>query len=280
MMDAMQAAIYRAGHMTLTQRPQGKLQTTHTQQVQLTDKGDFTMVVFSDSHVIPRNPSLASKALIKVLEQVRPEYVVCLGDTFDFASISKHAKSGWEKRFSVAEELEAGCDLLKQVVQATPNSVRVLTFSNHDGRYDGILAAKAPEFEGVAGFSLRDHIGKDWQYGISMLVNEKVMLKHQWHGGVHGAWNNVLKSGISIITGHTHKQGCKPYTDYTGTRFGVEVGTLSEIDNAMYNYTEHAPVDWISGFTVLTFKDGKLITPEFVAVLDGVAYFRGAVVAV
>lgn len=257
-----------------------KFRSTSTQQMQLSDTSTFTVVAFSDSHVIPDNPSLASKALLAVLKQLQPKYVACLGDTFDFASISKHAKAGWEKRFSVQDELKAGTALLNDVVDAAPRAMRFMTFSNHDGRYDGILAAKLPEFEGVMGFSLKDHIGSDWNYGISLMVNNNAILKHQWNAGVHAAWNNVLKSGISIITGHTHKQGCKPYTDYTGTRFGVEVGTLSEINNPMYNYTEHAPVDWISGFVVLTFVNGKLITPEFASVLDGNAYFRGEKIAI
>ena len=246
-----------------------------TSQLSVTDNGNFTMVVFSDSHVIPNAPSLASKALVELIKQLQPKYVTCLGDTFDFATISKHSRSGWEKRFTVREELQAGCELLKNIGDAAPSAIKLMTFSNHDSRFNDALSAKIPEFEGVDGFNIKDHIKSDWKFGISIMLNKNTILKHQWHGGIHAAWNNVLKSGINIITGHTHKQGAKPYSDYTGTRYGVEVGTLSEINNRMYNYTEHSPLDWISGAAILTFKNGKLITPEFMSVVDGVAYFRG-----
>lgn len=246
-----------------------------TSQLSVTDNGNFTMVVFSDSHVIPNAPSLASKALVELIKQLQPKYVTCLGDTFDFATISKHSRSGWEKRFTVREELQAGCELLKNIGDAAPSAIKLMTFSNHDSRFNDALSAKIPEFEGVDGFNIKDHIKSDWKFGISIMLNMNTILKHQWHGGIHAAWNNVLKSGINIITGHTHKQGAKPYSDYTGTRYGVEVGTLSEINNRMYNYTEHSPLDWISGATILTFKNGKLITPEFMSVVDGIAYFRG-----
>lgn len=260
---------------TVDSQDDSSITSSATSQLSVTDNGNFTMVVFSDSHVIPNAPSLASKALVELIKQLQPKYVTCLGDTFDFATISKHSRSGWEKRFTVREELQAGCELLKNIGDAAPSAIKLMTFSNHDSRFNDALSAKIPEFEGVNGFNIKDHIKSDWKFGISIMLNKNTILKHQWHGGIHAAWNNVLKSGINIITGHTHKQGAKPYSDYTGTRYGVEVGTLSEINNRMYNYTEHSPLDWISGAAILTFKNGKLITPEFMSVVDGVAYFRG-----
>lgn len=264
-----------------TQRKQGSasgasITRTPTRQLLVRDDGDFTMVVFSDSHVVPNaEPSLARLGLIEVLKQLQPEYVVCLGDTFDFASLSRHPRARWEKRHTVAEELAAGKALLQEVIDVAPDATRIYTASNHDDRFSNKLAAQAGEFEGVHGFDLADHIGDAWHHCISVLLNDAVLLKHQWHTGIHAAYQNVQKAGVSVVTGHTHKLEVRALSDYTGVRFGVQTGSLAQFDSEMFNYTEHAPVDWLSGFVVLTFSEGRLLPPETAACLYGGVYFRG-----
>jgi hypothetical protein len=77
------------------------------------------------------------------------------------------------------------------------------------------------------------------------------------------------------VTGHLHRLQATIVSDYSGSRWGVDTGTLSETDGDHMSYGEDNPKNHCSGFAVLTIKDGRLIQPEFCAVLDGVAYFRG-----
>jgi len=47
------------------------------------------------------------------------------------------------------------------------------------------------------------------------------------------------------------------------------------------NYTEDNPLDWRSGFVVLTFHKGRLLWPEVVHVIEeGKVEFRGKVIEV
>ncbi len=100
-------------------------------------------------------------------------------------------------------------------------------------------------------------------------------MKHRWHNGQHATYNNTLKSGRSIVTGHLHKLQVYPYSDYGGRRYGVDTGTLAEPYGDQFVYTEMNPVNWCSGFCVLTFKDGMMLPPELCEVINGSAYFRG-----
>jgi len=86
---------------------------------------------------------------------------------------------------------------------------------------------------------------------------------------------NTLKSGRSIVTGHLHQLKVTPWTDYNGRRYGVDTGTLAEPGGDQFAYCEENPVNWCSGFCVLTFKNGMLLPPELCEVINGVAYFRG-----
>lgn len=239
-----------------------------------------TVVVFSDAHIIPNIRSSAQKALLSVCKSINPDMIINLGDIFDFASISSHDKLSWENRFTLEEELQAGLDFMEDVHKSAPQAKKYFLFSNHDCRYNKFLAKHAPQFKGVKGFSLEDHIPSYWNNCMSLTLNKNTIFLHQYHGGVHAGYNNVVKSGISIVTGHTHLLENKPFTDYNGTRYGIQTGTLSSIkDNPLFNYTLGTPLNWIAGFTILTYMDGELQMPEFCTVnKDNQAVFRGKVV--
>jgi hypothetical protein len=87
--------------------------------------------------------------------------------------------------------------------------------------------------------------------------------------------------GANVITGHTHVLAVQPITGYQKTFYGVQTGTLANPHgNQFVDYTEDNPLDWRSGFVMLTFKRGKLLMPEIIQVFDeneGTVEFRGKV---
>ena len=80
---------------------------------------------------------------------------------------------------------------------------------------------------------------------------------------------------MSYVHGHLHKLSVTPWSDYRGRRYGVDTGTMAEPYGPQFNYTEAGPVNWASGFAVLTFYKGKLLQPELCVVEHGEAWFRG-----
>lgn len=85
-----------------------------------------------------------------------------------------------------------------------------------------------------------------------------------------------------MVTGHLHQLKVTPYTDYNGRRYGVDTGTLADLFGPQFvDYTEANPVNWHSGFAVLTFKNGQLLQPELVQKWDeGTIEFRGQLIEV
>lgn len=251
------------------------------QQLNL-DIKNGTVVVFSDAHILPHQDySAAAQALLKVCKEIKPEYVINGGDTYDFSSISRHDKLGWEQQFTIKEEIEAGETFLNELYNVTLGARHMMLEGNHDTRMNKFLAKHLPQFKGVKGFDFRDHIPKGWEYTMSILVNKNTMFLHMFNSGVHAGYNNVVKSGMSVVCGHTHQLEVKPFSDYNGTRFGIQTGTLATIkNNPLFNYTLNTPLNWQSGFVVLTYINGLLQYPEVCNVnSDGQAVFRGKVVA-
>lgn len=239
---------------------------------------DGYLIAFSDAHYWPGEPTKAHEALLNVVKKLKPRIVVANGDVFDGARISRHPPLGWEQAPAVLDEMKAVQQRLAEVVRAGKGAQFIRTIGNHDIRFERHLATVAPEFRGIEGFKLSDHL-RDWQECMSVLVNGDVMVKHRWHNGIHAAYNNTVKAGLSLVTGHLHSLQVRPWTDYNGTRYGVDTGTLSEPFSDQFAYAEDNPRNWRSGFAVLKFVDGRLLPPEVCEVARGAAWFRGEQVA-
>lgn len=233
-----------------------------------------TIVVGSDAHYLPGPATVAHKGMVEIIKRLKPKMVVQNGDLFDFAQISKHPPLGWGKKYSVQQELEAVQTRLGEIEDVAGNATLVRTLGNHDMRFDSKLAAIAGQFEGVQGFSLADHIPR-WHHGVSLFLNGNCMIKHRWKGGIHAAHNNAAQSGCHFITGHLHSLKVTPWTNYMGDWYGVDTGTLADVQDQQFEYAEDNPRNWRSGFVVLTFRNGILLPPEIAMVINDELYFRG-----
>jgi hypothetical protein len=258
------------------------LQTAHLSKSRLhlgIENG--VVLVFSDAHFWPGIRTTAYKGLLWAIDQLKPKVIVNNGDAFDGAAISRHPRIGWDSKPSVIEELKA-CEIaLGEIEDAAGRAKLIWTMGNHDARFENRLAANAPEFQGVNGFSLKDHFSR-WTPCWSCWPTEDVVIKHRYKGGIHATHQNTVSGGKSIVTGHLHSLKVTPWSDYNGTRYGVDTGTLADPSGPQFeDYLESNPTNWRSGFAVLTFKDGRLLWPEVIhKYAEGQVEFRGQVVDV
>ncbi len=145
-----------------------------------------------------------------------------------------------------------------------------------------VITTPDTEYAKVHGVHLSDHFPL-WEPCWSVWINGgSTVVKHRWANGTHAGYNNVLKSGVSFVTGHLHSLDVTPWTDYTGTRFGVRTGCLADVyARSFVDYTEDGPRNWRSGFVVLTFSGGRLLWPEIVHALDDKhVEFRGQIIRI
>jgi hypothetical protein len=228
--------------------------------------------IASDCHYWPEESTTAHKAFVSLLTEFKPKTIILNGDVFDGARISRHAALMGTNPPTPKQEIEACQDRLDEIAKASKNAVKLWTYGNHDVRLFNYIAQNAPE---LSEFSDLFAYFPGWHTGWRIDVNGSVIIKHRYHNGIHSTWNNALKSGRSIVTGHLHQLKTTPFSDYDGRRWGVDAGTLAEPYSDQFTYTEMNPVNWCSGFCVLTFENGKLLPPELCEVINGVAYFRG-----
>lgn len=240
------------------------------------------IVVGSDAHYWPGIISTAHRAFVNIIKRLKPQMVVMNGDAFDGAKISRHPVSGFESRPSVKQELEAVTDRLAEIESVAGNAKLHWTWGNHDLRFNARIAQLVPEYEGVTGFDLAHHFPR-WKFSTSVMVNDHTQIKHRLYNGIHAVYNATVRSGVSMVTGHLHSLKVTPWTDLTGTRYGVDTGSLADVWGDQFAYTEDSTRNHRSGFAVLTFHNGQLMPPELVEVIDeeeGLVFFRGEVIKV
>lgn len=265
--------------ITLATTNDGRMnRADHKGRVEL-DIDNGQVIVFSDAHYWPDLVSTAHRALIKFVKHLKPAAVICNGDAFDGGAISRFPRIGWDNKPSVIGELKAVDERLGEVEQVAGSAKMIWTMGNHDARYETFLASRVPEFQGIDGFTLKARYPR-WTPAWSCWVNGDTVIKHRWKGGIHATHNNTLNSGVNFVTGHLHSLKVTPFSDYNGTRFGVDTGTLAYPAGEQFTYDEDNPKNHRSGFAVLTFHNGQLLWPELVHVRDedaGIIEFRGGI---
>jgi hypothetical protein len=239
------------------------------------------ILVGSDAHFWPEIRTTAFRGFLWACRTLKPQIIVLNGDVFDGARISRHAPIGWEKRPTVIDELKAVDERLIEIHEAAPTARKLWPLGNHDARFESRLASVAPEYAQVKGVHLKDHF-PDWATCWRIDVNDDVVIKHQMRGGIHATHNNTLNAGRTMVTGHLHSLKVTPFSDFNGTRYGVDTGTLADADGPQFvDYMEAGAANWRSGFAVLTIKDGRLLWPELVIKYDeDHVQFRGEVIPV
>ena len=232
----------------------------------------------SDAHIWPGPLTTAQRAFLKFCEKFKDQIpmVILNGDVVDGAKISRFPSIGWEDKPTIKEEILAVKEYLNQVEAILPDAIKVWPLGNHDARFETRLANQVPEFEGVHGFHLKDFYS-EWLPCWSCFINDDIVVKHRFKGGIHATHNNTLWSGRNIVTGHLHSLKVTPFSDYNGARYGVDCGTLADpMGQQFADYLEDNPVNWRSGFAVLTVAGSKLMMPELVQVWDDThVQFRG-----
>jgi len=254
-------------------------------RIKLPAMKDGRIIICSDPHYWPGLVSTSHHAAVQFAGDFLKDgdVFVMNGDVMDCAGISRYPPIGWEGTPTVAEELNECQNRLSEIERATFSRKidLIWTLGNHDARFETRLATVVPEFKGVHGVHLKDHFPA-WRPCWSVQIGDDLLIKHRFKGGIHARHNNTIWSGLTIVTGHTHRLGCTPFIDYNGHRYGIESGTLMDpFGPQSKDYTEDNPLNQMEGFVYLTYRRGTLLWPEFVRVVEpGLVEFRGELIEV
>lgn len=229
---------------------------------------------FNDVHA-PYEDKIAWECMLEFIRWWKPETIINLGDFIDFYQFSK-----FDKRPDRLNELQSDIDdavnLLAQLRDAAPNARMIYKGGNHDGdRLQRYLWAHA-ELSNLRAMALESMLELD-RFNIEYYPPHKDYLHYGFlceHGNLvskHSAMSaksEVERSGVSGISGHTHRLGSFYRKNYGSEVVWFENGCMCDLNP---EYCKHP--NWQQGFTIGYHKNSGRFEMHQVPILSGKATY-------
>lgn len=275
------------------------------------DKAGYpeTVVIVGDQQA-PFHDQGLHAAFLAFLEDVQPHRGISLGDTVDFPNISRHQLDP-ENTATVNECIQAGYDLLRGYVDASPSTAWTKIPGNHDERIRNLLLGKpkvtplygvkqadSQDTEGADVLSVQhllrlDELGIEYvdpkgPYDLAQInLSPYLAVRHGWiarQDSGASAVQTLKHLGYNVIVGHTHRQSLvhKTTHDIDGkptVLTAVEAGCMCRISNVADDNGRRFPdytvaPDWQQGFATATiWPDGKFRI-DLATYVDGTLIYR------
>lgn len=258
-----------------------------------------------DNDLIPIHDERAMDALAHFASELQPNELINLGDTVDFAALSRFQRDSDHFYRTLGPSFQRIHDFYAQLRSDNPNAKIVEVDSNHHKRLTDFVLKNMPDFYGVRQAGNQDdypvfsypylanlkHVGVDWVggYGAAEYVYKDDL------AFIHG--NFAVSAGSTaaklakanpdrnIVQGHVHRAETQYQTDRRGNMLGAfTVGALCRSDGVVPSY--HSSVNelgkpvkyqenWQSSAMVIEdYGDGQY-NFEHVLIRDGKIVYRG-----
>lgn len=238
----------------------------------------------------PYHDGLALKKLLRVIEDVKPDQVVQIGDGIDFPQVSQWSVGTAGAYSDTLQEHVKGYrkDFLQAVAERAPGAKLRWLEGNHDLRITSFVKKYAPALASLDALSIPflfslDELGWSYEKGpINIGTNTFAIHGHEAPGyaSTLSAWDTKFSkrygSHRSYVFGHTHQPGLVTrafgFDGKVDSRFTMNVGSI--MDPVAATYVADGSVSWTMSFGILR-DDGKRMYPELVVMTDRGFFYEG-----
>lgn len=253
--------------------------------------GNFTQVavLLGDTHV-PHHDERVLDIVHAVVGDLRPRWLVHMGDLLDCNKISAYDKDPYDDR-DLQAEIDAGRRVLTQLRLAAPDAELVMLEGNHEDRLRRAIwqmpataqqIARLTAFKEAMTWPNLLGLGELHARWVPMAAQSRTPVLPNFltvHGSrvrsqsAYTARAEHERYGKSGASGHTHRLGVFFTSDHNGNHVWVETG-----HTALPNPSYVVDPNWQQGFVVLSFDpDTTAVNVEPVNVVNGCAVFRDVV---
>lgn len=211
-----------------------------------------TIVAIGDLH-FPFSHDTNVAKVIKHISQIKPDYVVQMGDLYDMYAHSRFARNHdiMTPQEEAVEGRRKAAAFWACVKKASPNAGCYQIIGNHDDRPIKALGNKYPEI-----ISLLD-IRHLWKFpGVKTMESSRDELVLQDIVFIHGykgtLGQHTTHNLMSTVVGHSHVGGVRYIKHWKKTLWELNVGFLADPEAAAMNYTAQRNFSkWTQGFGII-----------------------------
>lgn len=215
-----------------------------------------------DAH-FPYADHSALSRLLNEVSDIRPDFVVQMGDLYDLYNFSSHASS--RLGLGPMEELTEGRGQAEAmwagVKQAAPNAECFQILGNHDLRIRKQLVKKAPEMEAL--LEVLD-LNSLWRFpGVTLHADYREPLEidgivfHHGYGRFGSHMRHFLKP---TVCGHLHKGAVEFLNLWGRTIWELNCGFLGDREALAFQYPPTKLVGWTTGFGLIDERGPRFVS--------------------
>lgn len=235
-----------------------------------------TRIVIPDAH-IPYHDKRAFELVTRVIEKVKPDEVIVIGDFADFYSVSQFSKDP-ERVLNLKWEV----DQVNKALDLVKCKNVVFLEGNHEYRLSRYIQNNAPALAGITSvpklFNIEERGWSFVPYGDFYRSNRVTYVHDLGFAGKYSMFSTLQASGGNVVYGHSHQAGII-YQGHQGSQghFCMNVGWLGDYKKLEYMNKMKAIRQWRLGFGLVE-EVGNLVYAQFIPVLNYQCHLMGKTV--
>jgi predicted MPP superfamily phosphohydrolase len=221
------------------------------------------ILVIGDTH-FPAADQRVLEAIYKEAQEMKPDYIVQLGDLYDFFCFSKFARSlNW---MTPEEEINLGREqaeeFWKRLQKAAPKAQCYQLLGNHDQRLLKRVLDKVPELESI--MSAQKELFNfskvtSMKDATSELILGDILFIHGYKSGL-GA--HMRRNGKKTVVGHSHLGGVVNEKFLGSVLWEANAGYTGDPSQPVFKYGSQDTDKWTRGYLTIDEKGPKFICLE------------------
>ena len=239
-------------------------------------------VIFNDSHHPYQDP-ICVQLLLEFIRREKPYGIAILGDVVDCYQMSSFLRDP-SRITNMRAELRQAEDFLRQVRSASLNAQIWYLEGNHEKRIQKYIWKQAPELAGFDELDIENLLCFN-DLGIKYFRQPKEYTNardvphlgdlYLYHGSVirkhagYSARAMYEKHGVSLMCGHTHRDGKYTVRTERGHFAAWENYCLCKLNPSWLDFA-----NWTQGFSVVTVVDNRPFV-EQIPIISGSYIYGG-----
>lgn len=239
-----------------------------------------TILVFGDIH-IPHQDDASIKAILKLMDDVKFDQHVNLGDFLDFGCIS-HWNLGRNKTLEMQRlktDYIRGNVLLDEIDKRLPTGCKKYFLKGNHCVWVEDLIEKTPQLEGLvepeSQLNLIERGYKVYPYN-EIVAFGKLHITHGIYAGANPVKKHLDELKVNIMFGHSHTvavmMSSSPAREIAFS--GYNIGCLC---NMAPDYMRNRPHGWSHGFAIVYLYPNGYFEVNMIRILDGRFIYNGKV---
>ena len=236
-------------------------------------------IVTPDKH-FPLHDKKAISCLVKIIEEVKPDGYIDLGDVGEW-----HGSSHWQWKKKkrppleyqlpfINKDVEAvnkGMDIIDEALDKVNCDEKYFIEGNHDD-WMNRFADEHPymdDYRFEKAVKIKERGYEFYPIGKFLKVGKLYFYHGHLYGGIYHTRNHLLKLGCNVMYGHWHDIQQMSVTHIDGTKSAWSIGCLKDMGRDSNTWLGGRRVNWGHAIAIVDFYGNGYFTTNVVQIING-----------